>query len=314
MTALAAIGLQAMWMVAAEAWREPSPWKLLAFALGPWMLVAAAWRTVLRPGLGPTLRLVAILALVDVGLDVVSPYPQRFAFLGWEAVRAAAIFVAAALAARISAPRVKMVVRAISLCVAIEIPLAMLYIAVTGAADESGPADAALVLGFALDDRGQARPQLVGRMDFAADLHRRGLVPRLVLSGGAAKAGHTEASVMRQLAIARGVPADALVLDDAARSTIENFACSLPILERLGAHRVLVVTEPWHMRRAMLLARRHGLDARAAPATSAIWRSPRHAAYWLFRDANAFVLEFLRNPWAKPGQCSAPECEGCRRF
>jgi uncharacterized SAM-binding protein YcdF (DUF218 family) len=151
-------------------------------------------------------------------------------------------------------------------------------------------------------------------MERAVVLHRSGLVPRLVLSGGASKAGHTEASVMRDLALANGVPADAIVLDENARSTIENFACSLPILEQLGAKRVLVVTEPWHMRRSMLLARRHRIDARAAPATSTIWQSPRHAAYWLFRDANAFLHESVRNAWASPGVCAAAECEGCRRM
>jgi vancomycin permeability regulator SanA len=201
-----------------------------------------------------------------------------------------------------------------SLVIAAGLPASMLYIGVTGARDGAAPAHAALVLGFALDDAGGARPQLVARVDRAADLYRRGLVPRLILSGGASKAGHTEASVMRDLAMARGVPADAIVLDERARSTIENFACSLPILERLGAVNVLLVTEPWHMTRAMLLARRHGLSVRAAPATSPIWESPRYAAYWLFRDANAFVRELVRQPWAAPGQCAAAECEGCRRF
>jgi uncharacterized SAM-binding protein YcdF (DUF218 family) len=104
------------------------------------------------------------------------------------------------------------------------------------------------------------------------------------------------------------------VLDEASRSTIENFACSRPMLERLGAKRVLLVTEPWHMTRAMLLARRHGIDPAASPASSAIWRDARHAGYWLFRDAIAYVRERARDPFADLGQCRAATCEGCRTF
>jgi uncharacterized SAM-binding protein YcdF (DUF218 family) len=318
--ALAVIGLEATWLVAAEAWREASPWKLAAFVVGPWALLALAWLVRLAPRPGGVLQILAALLAVNVAIDALHPYPARFAFVGWEALRAVALGAAALLARwrggqlRGAPLRVASALRGASLATAVLVPCAMLYIAVTGSRDEASPADAALVLGFALDDAGQARPQLLGRMDRAADLQRQGIVPRLVLSGGAAKSGRTEAGVMRELAIARGVPPDALVLDEAARSTIENFACSLPILERLNARRTLVVTEPWHMRRAMLLARRHGLDARAAPATSEVWRSPRHAAYWLFRDANAFVLEAIRSAWATPGRCASAECEGCRRF
>jgi uncharacterized SAM-binding protein YcdF (DUF218 family) len=305
----AVLGLQAVWLVANEVWREQAPWTLLAFLLVPWMLLAASFRRVLS-GRGATLRLVAVLALVDVAIDVVSPYPQRFAFLSWEIVKAGAIVLGAQLAPRFDLRPL----RVVSLAVAIVIPLAMTYVGIQGTKDETRPADAALVLGFALDARGAARPQLVGRIEHAVRLQQRGMVPRLVLSGGVEKAGHTEAAVMRDFALARGVPPEALILDESARSTIENFACSVPLFEKLGAHRILVVTEPWHMPRAMLLARRHGVDAFASPATSSVWQSPRHAAYWLFRDACVFVFESVRSPWASPGKCAARECEGCRRF
>ena len=151
-------------------------------------------------------------------------------------------------------------------------------------------------------------------MEHAIDLVKRGVVPKLVLSGGAGKNGHTEAGVMRDLALAAGVPTEALILDEAARSTVENFACSRILLDHMGARRVLVVTEPWHMTRAMLLARRHGFDAVQSPASSAIWRSPRDAGYWLFRDAVAYLREMARDPFAEPGICAARECEGCRTF
>jgi uncharacterized SAM-binding protein YcdF (DUF218 family) len=318
----AGVALEGCWLFACEAMREPSPVPLAVFGAVGGLLLAVAWHAIVQPRtrIAGALGLVAALVVFDQVLDLVSPYPARFGLFGWEAVRAAALIVGFALASPVveSLPRWLRVVAVItagaSLVLALLVPSTMLYLAIDGSRDRTEPADAALVLGYALADDGTPQPQLVGRMEHAIDLVQRGVVPKLVLSGGASKHGHTEASVMRDLARAAGVPAEALVLDEAARSTIENFACSRALLDRLGARRVLVVTEPWHMTRAMLLARRHGLDALASPAGSAIWSSPRAAGYWLFRDAVAYLRELARDPFAEPGICGAPECEGCRRF
>ena len=322
--ALAVAGLEVTWLIACESWRESAPVGLAAFLVIAWAPLVVAW-TLCLPVDRRAWRRIAILAgallAADVALDLASPYARRFAYPAWEIARVAAVAAGVLIAERLRppAPRRPLLLaargaRAVSLAATALIPLTMLGIALRGARDESASADAAIVLGFALADDGSPRPPIVARVDRAVALLRDGTVPKLVLTGGAPKSGHTEASVMHDLAIARGAPESALVLETNARSTVENFACSKPLLERLGARRVLVVTEPWHMTRAMLLARRHGLDARQAPASSPAWRSPRHATYWLFRDAVAFLREVARDPWAAPGTCSAPDCEGCRKF
>jgi len=304
--ALAIVGLYAVWAFPYEAWRESSPILLAIVIALVWIPVAAAWRR-------PTMRVIAVLALVDVALDVLSPYPPRFTVVPWEIVRALALVAASFVAPRIPA-RVARTLRIASLGAAAAIVTSIFVIAILGARDQEEKSDAALVLGFALADDGSPRPQLVSRVDRAVALYKAGNAPLLVLSGGAAKNRKTEASVMRDLAVARGVPDDALVLDQDARSTIENFACARPLLDARHAKRVLLVTEPWHMARAMLLAHRHGIDARSAPATSPIWESPRHAAYWLYRDANAWVRELVKQPFAAPGTCLSADCEGCRKM
>ncbi len=323
---MAGFALAGVWLFACEAWRESDPVGLAVLVATHGVLLGVAWHAIVKPAdpraaIKGALGLAAALIAVDVALDLASPYPRRFGFVPWEAARTATLvagFWLGALVAAAGVPRwwrpTAGVVCAASLLVAALVPGAMAYLAIDGSRDRAAPADAALVLGFALANDGTARPQLVGRMEHAIGLVKRGTVPRLVLSGGVGKAGHTEASVMRDLALAAGVPAEALILDEDARSTIENFACGRPLLERLGARGVLLVTEPWHMTRAMLLARRHGLDPLQSPSSSAIWRSPRHAGYWLFRDAVAYVRERARDSYAKPGVCAARVCEGCRTF
>jgi len=318
---VAGLALAGAWLYTCESYRERDPFVLAVLVLGPGTLLAAAWETVIERDerrWHRVLWLAGALFGIDMLLDAGSPYPARFGVLGWEALKTAALFAGWLVAAGLPASRwwrrVAILLAAASLVLSLAVPVTMAYLALDGSRDDTAPADAALVLGYALAADGTAQPQLVGRMAHASDLVKRGVVPRLVLSGGAAKNGHTEASVMRDLARAAGVPDTAIVLDEAARSTIENFACSRPILEHAHAARVLLVTEPWHMTRAQLLARRHGITARQSPASSAIWTSPRHATYWLFRDAVAFLHELARDPFAEPGTCNARVCEGCRTF
>src|SRR5205823_4993091 len=117
-----------------------------------------------------------------------------------------------------------------------------------------------------------------------------------------------------RLAVEQGVPPSAIVLEEAARSTIENFACSRPVLARLGVRTALLVTDPWHMPRSLLLARRHGMALEPSPARVARWEGRRHAGYFLFRDAAALIVELCRQPFVAPGVCRAVRCEGCRDF
>jgi uncharacterized SAM-binding protein YcdF (DUF218 family) len=324
---LAGFALELCWLFACESWREREPFLLGWVVALPGTLAAAAWAAVVRPdGVRRALVgggiLAVVLAGVDLVLDAVSPFARRWSHPEWELARAGSLLVGFAasawLARRTTAPRWHVVLArtlcAASLVVALLVPGAMIFMAIDGSRDAGEPADAALVLGFALASDGSPRPQIVGRVEHAVALYTQGRVKRLVLSGGAGKAGHTEAGVMRDLALAAGVPADALILEELSRSTIENFACSRPVLEKLAAERVLLVTEPWHMTRAMLLAHRHGLYPAQSPASSAVWRDVREGGFWLFRDAVAYVRERVRNLYADPGVCNARECEGCRTF
>ncbi len=117
-----------------------------------------------------------------------------------------------------------------------------------------GRAELALVLGHR--DPGVA----ARRARHAAGLYGAGLVPRLLLSGGPVAAGASEASLMARVARAGGVPESALLLEEHSRNTFENAEHALLLLQEqglldgLGA--VLLVSCPWHMRRAFLVVRR----------------------------------------------------------
>lgn len=139
------------------------------------------------------------------------------------------------------------------------------------------PYDIAIVLGAALDDDGSPRPPLLRRVRHAAELHRQGVAPRLLMSGGRVRGPLPEAWVMRDLALAAGVPVDAVLIEDVSRDTVDNVRLSLALLAGTGWRRLLVVSDVYHLPRARWAFRHYGVPADGSapnlPAAVPLWRA-----------------------------------------
>ena len=310
--AAALVVLTLVWMFAVEAWRVRWPAMLIAFVAVGLPLVVAAWRPVVPFGWRWTLGIAALMVWIDLLIDwlLENPTDHELASPEWEAGKIAAVVVASFIAARLPPGvfrrRAAAALVALSSACAVLFTALVLFVAIAGPRDQAGRADAALVLGYALTVDGKPLPNLVARVERAAELYRAGLVPRLVVSGGAARNRVTEAGAMRELLMARGVPTEAIAIDLRARSTEENFACSVPILAELGARRVLVVTEPWHMPRALYQASRYqrDLELLAVPASrSPGWQEPRERTRHLISEAVAYLFERVRRIGGSPVSC-----------
>jgi uncharacterized SAM-binding protein YcdF (DUF218 family) len=133
-------------------------------------------------------------------------------------------------------------------------------------------ADAIVVLGAAQYE-GRPSPVLRARLDHAIALHRRGLAPMLVVTGGRGYGDTTtEAAVSQRYAMKHGVARDAILLEDRGRTTSESMRGVAAILGTSPAHprRAILVSDPFHMLRLAVLARRFAL----APVTSPTRTSP----------------------------------------
>ena len=116
---------------------------------------------------------------------------------------------------------------------------------------------AALVLGAGV--RGdRPTPMLRARLDIAAELYRAGRVRALLLSGDNSRSDYDEPTTMRDYLISRGVPAGKIVLDYAGFDTWDSCVRAKTIF---GASRLVVVTQAFHLPRAVALCRTAGLDA-----------------------------------------------------
>jgi uncharacterized SAM-binding protein YcdF (DUF218 family) len=117
--------------------------------------------------------------------------------------------------------------------------------------DEPAAVDLCLVLGS----------PTVSSMLPAIDLYRNGLTPRILISGHGPRGTRVpEWETHKAFALRNGVPENAILLERRASNTLENFAFSRPIVEQeigwQSVTRVAIVGKPFHMRRALMTARK----------------------------------------------------------
>ncbi|MEU4332388.1 SanA/YdcF family protein [Nonomuraea dietziae] len=113
----------------------------------------------------------------------------------------------------------------------------------------------ALVLGAGLF-AGQPSPMLARRLDIAAGLYRAGKVKALLLSGDNSRKDYDEPSAMRDYLLAKGVPDAMIVRDYAGFDTWDSCVRARDVF---GADDVTVVTQAFHLPRAVTLCRTAGL-------------------------------------------------------
>ena len=158
---------------------------------------------------------------------------------------------------------------------------------------DAQPSDAIVVLG-ASAPQGVPSPVFAARIDHAITLQQPGVAPRIVFPGGAgAGESISEAQAAQTYALARGVPAAAMLLETQSQTTQQNLSGAAPLLQQAGAKRVLLVSDPLHMRRAVVLARRQGLDAHPAPTPSTRYQSLGAKLGMLARETWFYALLLL---------------------
>ncbi len=127
---------------------------------------------------------------------------------------------------------------------------------VGGMINTAGRADAAIVLGLALEN-GKPVPDLLARLDTARNYLEKYPEALLILTGGnAEEAGLTEAAVMADLLTEQGVPANRLIIEDRAETTKENFRYLTGMISK--DEPVVMISSNYHMDRAVRIASEEG--------------------------------------------------------
>jgi uncharacterized SAM-binding protein YcdF (DUF218 family) len=143
--------------------------------------------------------------------------------------------------------------------------VALIMVLVASQQDQRRPVDAIVVLGAA-QYNGRPSPVLRARLNHALDLYREGHAPRIIVTGGVGRGDTTsEATVGRQFLLRHGVPTEAVVVQAQGRSTQASMTAVAEWLDQKGLHRVILVSDPFHMFRLRLEAQRTDLEAYTSP-------------------------------------------------
>jgi uncharacterized SAM-binding protein YcdF (DUF218 family) len=155
--------------------------------------------------------------------------------------------------------------------------------------DEARRADVIIIMGAA-EYRGKPSPVLKARLDHGLELYRQKLAPRILTTGGAGgDPVFTEGEVGRDYLVRRGVPSEAILLEDEGESTTHSIAAAAEIMRRMSLKSCIVVSDGYHIFRTKKMLEFRGLDVYGSPRPSepkGTWRET-----WLFvRQAIGYML------------------------
>jgi SanA protein len=125
-------------------------------------------------------------------------------------------------------------------------------------AEDAPRAQAAIVLGAKVYDDGTPSPMLADRLETGIKLYKLGKVDKLLLSGDHGQTDYDEVNVMLQYVLERGVPDEDVFTDHAGFDTYDTMYRARDVFKVTTA---LVVTQEFHLARAVYTARTLGLEA-----------------------------------------------------
>ncbi len=161
-----------------------------------------------------------------------------------------------------------------------------------GFSDDGRKADCAIVLGAAAWHN-KPSPVFKERINHAITLYKNERVPHIILTGGFGDgAPFAESEVALKYCLEQGVPASALSIETNSQTTLQNLREAKTLLDAQGRDSALVVSDPWHLKRAVAMARKLGIDAHPAGTPSTRFESPKARLSFLLRELY-FYPEFL---------------------
>lgn len=161
-------------------------------------------------------------------------------------------------------------------------------------ADELSNVDCAVILGAGVRE-GKPTPMLRDRLLVGIDLYKSGAAKKLIMSGDHGSTDYDEVNIMKSFAVERGVPDEDIFMDHAGFSTYETIYRAKEIFE---ADSVILVSQKYHLYRALYIAERLGIKAVGVSADLDTYRgqTKRDLREILARDKDFFKCIFKPKP------------------
>lgn len=188
---------------------------------------------------------------------------------------------------------IKRIVIFISLLIAFLIVLYTIIAAVQivqyGKLDNKTKCDVAIVLGAATSGE-EVSPVYRERINHGIWLYENGYVDYLILTGGVGEGSEkSDAYVAKQYAIEKGVPEQAILIEEQSTITEENLEYAKTIMDAHAMDTAIIISDPLHMKRAMLMANDYGITAYSSPTPTTMYRSAKTQLPFLGREVFFYI-------------------------
>lgn len=158
-------------------------------------------------------------------------------------------------------------------------------------------ADAAVVLGAAVWTS-DVSPVFRERINHGIDLYRSGQVRKIIFTGGQGNPGEpTESSAARQYALEKGVPLADILIEEKSHTTYENIFYAKQIADTHGLKKVLIVSDPLHMKRALAMASDVGFEAEPSPTPTTRYQGYKTQMMLLAHETYYYLGYLLSRPF-----------------
>ena len=187
------------------------------------------------------------------------------------------------------------------LLIALSVPFTAADIWFYGTKDERTNADVIIVLGAAAYESGVA-PVFAERINHAANLYKEGYADNVILTGGVAEGNHiSDAEIASYYAEEVGISPDDLYLEELSSVTLENLRYSKEIMDENGFETAIIVSDPLHMKRAMVMAKDCGIQAYSSPTPSSRYITLSTQLPFLWRETYTLIGYMLAHIFSVGG-------------
>lgn len=169
--------------------------------------------------------------------------------------------------------------------------------------DETCEADVAIILGAGTND-GEVTPVFRERIHHGIWLYHNGYVKKLIFTGGYGKGNkQSDSATAKEYACSLGIPETDILIEEKSVITQENINYAKSLMEENNLKTALIVSDPLHMKRAMLMAKDAGIEAYTSPTKTSMYISLKNKMAFLGREV--FFYTGINNTVALQEQYAA---------
>lgn len=158
-----------------------------------------------------------------------------------------------------------------------------------GKQDHKTDCDVAIVLGAGTQD-GEVSPVYRERLNHGIWLYENGYIDFLILTGGMGDGNSiSDAEAAKLYVMSKSVPENIIFIEEKSTITEENLEYAKELMDSNSLNTAIIVSDPLHMKRAMLMAGDYGIDAYSSPTPSTMYKSFKTQFSFLVREEFFYI-------------------------